>query len=163
MIRLIIYILSIFNVHSGRIFHRRLFIIQLFVSLLNNIIIPCFIVIIVSPNCFYHIFQQESNVISTFQYLDCSVYYVDNTCYIYHNITATTSYTPPFTYSYQCSSDFITYYSSVFLFLCIITSFITPLLDILIIYITKHYCHNFMIMIKFNQIIQLIICASAFS
>ena len=138
MIRCIIYILSTMNVQS-RVFQRRLFVTQLMVSLLNNIVIPCLIVAIVSPNCFYHVFHPQTDVTSSFHYSSCAVYKSDNTCYMEVNSTVSTSYTPPFIYSYQCSSDFVTYYSSVFLFLCVISAFIIPLLDMVLIRLSRSY------------------------
>ena len=138
MIRCIIYILSTMNVQS-RVFQRRLFVMQLMVSLLNNIVIPCLIVATVSPNCFYHVFHPQADVTSSFQYTNCAVYTNDGQCFLKVNTTASTSYSPPFIYSYQCSSDFVTYYSSVFLFLCIISAFIIPLLDMTLIRLSRHY------------------------
>jgi hypothetical protein len=38
----------------------------------------------------------------------------------------TTTYTPPFTYSYQCSSSFVTYYAPTYVIMCIISGFLLP-------------------------------------
>ena len=107
-----------------------LFFIQFVISIFNNIIIPCVMVMIISPNCFYHVFQQETDVISLFPYTVCTSLEdtsVEGTsCVKFSYVNSITSFSPPFTYSYQCSSDFITYYSPVFIFLCIISTFIFP-------------------------------------
>jgi hypothetical protein len=39
---------------------------------------------------------------------------------------AQTSYSPPFDYSYQCSSSFITYYAPAYVIMCIIAGFALP-------------------------------------
>jgi len=108
-----------------------LFFLQFVISIFNNIIIPCLMVIIISPNCLFHVFQQESDVTSLFSYTVCIFIDQNNNCYKYENFDSTTSYTPPFIYSYQCSSDFITYYSPVFILFCSISTFIFPMIQVL--------------------------------
>jgi hypothetical protein len=108
-----------------------LFFLQFMVSVVNNIIIPCLMVLIISPNCFYNVFYQESDVTSTFPIKVCTLLSPSNECIQYTTDFSTTSYSPPFNYSYQCSSAFITYYSPVFAFVCILSTFIVPLLQIL--------------------------------
>jgi len=85
---------------------------------------------IISPNCFYHAFQQESDVVSSFQYDYCNVIDSYGECAASLTTTSTTSYRPPFTYSYQCSADFITYYAPVFVFVCILSTFFIPLIQV---------------------------------
>jgi hypothetical protein len=41
----------------------------------------------------------------------------------------TTTYTPPFAYSYQCSSSFITYYAPAFVNMTIISGFVVPVMQ----------------------------------
>ena len=55
----------------------------------------------------------------------------DGTCYEYITYSSTTSYSPHFTYSYQCSSAFIEYYAPVFVFVCILSTFIIPFNQVL--------------------------------
>jgi len=108
------------------------FFLQFVISIFNNIIIPCAVVMIISPNCFYNVFQQESDVTSLFSYSACTTVNQEATsCVKFSNVDSVTTYTPPFTYSYQCSSDFITYYSPVFIFFCIISTFIFPFIQVL--------------------------------
>jgi hypothetical protein len=47
------------------------FFLQFVISIFNNIIIPCVVVIIISPNCFYNVFHQESDVTSTYSFTSC--------------------------------------------------------------------------------------------
>jgi hypothetical protein len=125
MVRWIIRYLSIKTVEA----QSTLFFLQFVVSMSNNIIVPCVLVMIISPNCFYRVFQRNSDVVSSFHYDDCELVNIYGKCIQHVKITSTTSYRPPFTYSYQCSADFITYYAPVFVFVCIISSFIIPLIQ----------------------------------
>jgi len=108
-----------------------LFFLQFVISIFNNIIIPCVVVMIISPNCFYNIFKQKPDVTSLFSYTVCVFIDQNNSCFLFENFDSTTSYTPPFIYSYQCSSDFITYYSPVFILFCSISTFIFPMIQVL--------------------------------
>jgi len=125
MVRWIVTYLSINDINQLS----TLFFLQFIVSIVNNIIIPCLMVLIISPHCFYHVFQQESDVTSDFYYTDCTNTNQFNACTQYTTYKSATSYSPPFNYSYQCSSTFITYYSPVFMIVCIISTFIIPFLQ----------------------------------
>jgi len=107
------------------------FFLQFVISIFNNIIIPCVVVIIISPNCFYNVFHQESDVTSTYSFTSCSSYYRNGSCETNYNVSSTTSYSPPFIYSYQCSSAFIKSYSPVFVVVCILSTFVFPLTQVL--------------------------------
>ena len=133
MVRWIVGYLSIDTISQ----QSTLFFLQFVVSIFNNIIIPCFIVLIISPNCFNNVFNQESDVKSTFPTTVCSIESPYNTCLLYGITYSTTSYSPPFTYSYQCSSSFITYYSPVFMLVCIISTFVIPILQMIWIKLKK--------------------------
>jgi len=51
--------------------------------------------------------------------------------------TSSSSYHPPFTYNYQCSSSLITYYAPAFVNLCISNAFLSPLLQLLVVLMHK--------------------------
>jgi len=84
---------------------------------------------VISPNCFYHVFQPESDVSSKYSFNSCDIINFNGTCIKYQTEYATTSYSPPFTYSYQCGSEFITYYVPVFVLLCMLSTFIIPIIQ----------------------------------
>ena len=108
----------------GREFH----LVQLLVSLLNNIVIPCIVVAVVSPDCFYNVFVPPPTVRASYVYSRCAFYSIlFGKCVTYEDAVGDTSYNPPFIYTYQCSSSIITYYAPAFVFLCITATFITPL------------------------------------
>ena len=98
---------------------------QLLVALFNNIIVPCLVVLLVSPNCVYNTLVAPPNVSFQYIYHECAIY-AHNTCYLYYPVEAYTSYSPPFTYSYQCSAAFITSYAPAFVYLGVEVAFIAP-------------------------------------
>jgi len=107
-----------------------LFFIQFVISIFNNIIIPFLIVMIISPDCFFHVFQPESDVTTTFNFTNCVFLNPDGMCTQYITYPSTTNYSPPFTYSYQCSSTFITFYAPVYVVQSILLIFIVPLIQL---------------------------------
>jgi Leucine-rich repeat (LRR) protein len=115
--------------------HRRasrtgFFSLQLFVSLFNNIAIPCLVVGAIDPNCFYDIFVPANTETSSFIYAECADYGVLGCVSLLPAVSSST-FRPPFTYSFQCSSSFITYYAPSFLYMCFVATFFSPLAQIL--------------------------------
>jgi Leucine-rich repeat (LRR) protein len=107
---------------------------QLFVALCNNIAIPCLVVAVISPSCFYNVFHAADKVTSEYTYFGpCTAVALVSghsaVCVGQELVTDTTSYSPPFAYSYQCSSSFVTYYAPPFVSMCIIATFVVPLLQ----------------------------------
>jgi Leucine-rich repeat (LRR) protein len=103
--------------------------VQLFVSLINNIAIPCIVVAVISPNCLYNVFVPAPIVSANYEYQKCAGNNLfDGRCLDhYDTLVGEASYNPPFVYSYQCSSSIVTYYAPAFVFLCITATFVTPL------------------------------------
>jgi hypothetical protein len=102
---------------------------QLFVSLMNNIAIPCLVVAAVSPDCFYNLFVPAPAVTVYYVYLYCGIFEGDR-CVFYYPTLASSSYSPPFTYSYQCGAQYIQAYAPTFVYLAIEVAFISPALQI---------------------------------
>ena len=101
---------------------------QIVVNILNNIVIPCAVVAVISPNCFYNALVPAPAVSTTVNYQDCVVSrIIVNKCMDYSDVSLPTSFDPPFTYNYQCSSSLVTYYSPAFVSMCIVSTFVTPL------------------------------------
>ena len=102
--------------------------VQLLVSLINNIAIPCIVVAVISPNCLYNVFVPAPEVNASYRFDSCILHgLIDGKCLNSETEIGTTSYNPPFVYSYQCSSSIVTYYAPAFVFLCITATFVTPL------------------------------------
>jgi Leucine-rich repeat (LRR) protein len=106
-------------------------------SLLNNIVIPCLVVALVSPDCFYEVFAAPPAVTSEFSFPSCVL---DNAhdCVTYTEQSNTISYDPPFRYSYQCSASFVTYYAPAYVILCLMVTFVSPLAQLCVARI--HQC-----------------------
>jgi Leucine-rich repeat (LRR) protein len=121
---------------------------QLLLVLLNVIVIPCVVIMFISPSCFYDALKGTDPVTSSYNYGgSCLEFYyqVDETtgkvafgCIEATGEVETTTYTPPFTYSYQCSSSFITSYAPTFVTMCIISSFVLPAYHLLLLWLRRH-------------------------
>ena len=109
---------------------------QLFVALFNNIAIPCLVVIFVSPSCSYNVLVAPPTVTFLYLYLQCAIF-VNETCFFYYPSVASSTYSPPFTYSYQCAAQFLTSYAPTFVYLAIEVAFVTPALLVLLIRLHK--------------------------
>jgi Leucine-rich repeat (LRR) protein len=109
---------------------------QMFVALLNNIAVPCLVVIVVSPSCLYNVFVAAPKVEAVYTYEACG-YVFGAECLYFVPAFISTSYNPPFTYSYQCSSSFITYYAPTFVLLCLLRAFVSPLQQFLVYHLHR--------------------------
>jgi hypothetical protein len=86
---------------------------------LNNLIYPIIAIMIISSNCFYNALFQASSVSSDYHII---VDYNSNDIHI----DLLSTYDPPFTYSYQCSSVIYSYYCPVFILMLILECFLLP-------------------------------------
>jgi Leucine-rich repeat (LRR) protein len=101
-------------------------------TLLNNIIIPGIAIIFVLPDCFYNALFAASSVTSSYTYNSCYQYFVENSDE--HDCSLKTqdlSYSPPFLYSYQCSSKIVINYVTVYILMFILVGVIIPFFKIL--------------------------------
>lgn len=112
----------------------RLIMIQVFVALLNNVAIPCLVVAVVSNSCFYSVFADAPTITSPYAYQLC-IEVVRGECATNSINKGFSTYNPPFTYSYLCSSSFITYYAPVFVALCVIKTFVVPVGQLLLLFV----------------------------
>jgi Leucine-rich repeat (LRR) protein len=122
---------------------------QLMLVLVNVVVIPCLVVMAISPACFYDALTGSVPVTSSYQYGgSCQMFVVGATPGTSSNLTITcigagtqrelTSYTPPFTYSYQCSSSFVTSYAPTFVIMCIISGFVVPAYHAVLLWLRRH-------------------------
>jgi hypothetical protein len=107
-----------------------LFGLQLFVQLSNLILVPCVVVVLLSPDCLRSALVPTGSVTTSFTYQSCDVFDATTGCQSYAMQTATTSYDPPFSYSNQCSSSLLSYYAPVFVYMSLIVTFVHPLLSV---------------------------------
>lgn len=104
----------------------RVFYMQLFVLLMNNIALPCIVVAAISPGCFYNVFITAPACESSYLYQQCSGVILETGCNIYVTTQASVSYNPPYSYSYQCSSSFVKNYAPAFIYMCFTATFLVP-------------------------------------
>jgi hypothetical protein len=99
--------------------------------LFNNLIIPIIAILIILPDCFYNAFFAPATVTSSYQYYNCAEYYDRGIIgYDCTQLTQDTSYTPPFIYSYQCSSKIVINYVPVYIMMFIFVGVIMPIKNI---------------------------------
>jgi hypothetical protein len=92
---------------------------------LNNFFYPIIAIMIVSSNCFYNAIFQAAAVTTSFSELGAS-----KTATVVLSVSS--SYNPPFTYSYQCSSFIYSYYCPVFLLMLLFESILLPVMKVLV-------------------------------
>ena len=117
----------------------------LFVSLFNNIMVPCLAVAVISSNCFLYAIIPSPSVSTTFSLFDCVYelfFYTQETtaCAVYSTLTYETTYQPPFDYNYQCSSTLLTNFAGLFVYRFTIGRIILPLIEILMIKPLQRLC-----------------------
>ena len=109
---------------------------QVFITLVNNIAIPCVVAAVASPNCFYNYFYKTAKIEVVIDFPFCTSF-SGSTCTTYSTSTTDVSYQPPFTYGYQCSSSLLTYYAPSFLISCLLVTFVFPLGQVMLLYLCK--------------------------
>jgi Leucine-rich repeat (LRR) protein len=120
--------------------------------LLNVVVIPCVVVMFISPACFYDALKGVDSVTSTYNFSgSCLNFWIvtdDSTgdmtaiCAAVSTEVGTTTYKPPFTYSYQCSSSFVTYYAPTFVIMCIISGFVVPAYHLVLLWLRLYLSPN---------------------
>jgi hypothetical protein len=115
------------------------------------IVIPCLVLMVISPACFYDALKGTDAVTSSFEYSgDCLSFKVVTSpltgsqtlmCAGAQTAVDSTTYTPPFTYSYQCSSSFVTYYAPTYVIMCIISGFVVPAYHLVLLWLRSYLSH----------------------
>lgn len=102
------------------------------IVLFNNLAAPFIATAFISPNCFYNVIVTPEKVSTSFESTSCIFEFFegnDEYCSSYTTTVTTTSYIPPYIYSYQCASTFISDYAEVFVYMYLQIAFITPLIQ----------------------------------
>jgi hypothetical protein len=115
---------------------------RVLIVLFNNIVAPCAATAAVSPNCFYYVLTSPQQVASSGNVVRCQEITFDGTCIKFQNYLFTTSYSPPFIYSFQCSSTLITNYAAIFVYMFLIDAFAKPLFLLCVRFVYLHYRSN---------------------
>jgi Leucine-rich repeat (LRR) protein len=112
-----------------------------FMILLNNMIFPAIAIIFVSPDCLINALVSETAVTSSYSYQICSRYFFigSEICVEHLTYSVASSYSPPFIYSYQCSSIIIINYVAVFILMSIFEGIIQPCFKLLVKFLYDGY------------------------
>jgi hypothetical protein len=105
--------------------------VQVFLALFNNIAIPCLVVAVLSPSCFYGVFAAAPIVNSQYFVERCIFEANFAVCSYQLPVYLTSTFSPQFRYDYQCSSSFITYYAPAFVYLGLAASVAAPMVSVL--------------------------------
>lgn len=120
-----------------------------FLAMFNNIAAPCIAVLALSSHCFYDLIIPPDAVNVTYTYQACISYLDDAgtlSCSQYGLAKKENSYDPPYVYSQQCTSDIITQYVPIFVFMFIFQGFVIPVIQMIGIIVhphnimTRHLC-----------------------
>jgi hypothetical protein len=130
------YMIDLVTAYSGRErASSSLVTLHMLLSILNNIVIPCLVVAAQSPSCFLNVFRASPTVNAYYRVPGCSslgVFTVDGAstvttvCSSQSPVPLSLQFEPHFSYSYQCSSSFITYYSPVFVLMGLTAGVLIP-------------------------------------
>lgn len=106
---------------------------QLVLSILNQIIIPCLVTAFTSPSCFQSLVIEPDDIVSAYSYDFCRRYFLneDNTqgeCLQYDVADVDViPMTPPFIYNNLCSSVLLTTYIPVYIFMFSLQIIMSPM------------------------------------
>ena len=119
---------------------------MVFTVLLNNIVIPCIAIAVVSPHCYYNAFFAERPT-ETISVYTCQLYRFReggtvrnlDDCLVYDRYQYENTYNAPFYYRYECSAAFSMKFVAVYIFMFIIVGAIMPFLNICLQFLYFYY------------------------
>jgi Leucine-rich repeat (LRR) protein len=100
---------------------------------LNNLIYPILAIMAVSTNCLHDAIFQPPSIASS--YIGEELTQLGSAAMM----TVSTSYNPPFSYGYQCSSVIYAYYTPVFIIMFTFESVVIPVFQLFL----RFYCENY--------------------
>jgi Leucine-rich repeat (LRR) protein len=137
------YMIDVVTAYAGRrSVSSSLVTIHMLLSILNNIVIPCLVVAVQSPSCFLNVFQASPTVHADYIVPGCVTFTTAivngstfaTTCTYLYPVSLSLQFEPHFSYSYQCSSSFITYYSPVFVLMGLTAGVLIPVAQAVSLY-----------------------------
>ncbi len=106
-------------------------------SLFNNIMAPIISVAIVSSDCFYYVVKNPPQVTSSYSVTTCndkhfSLLALGEVCTVQSTTVYSTSYDPPFVYSYQCTSELLVNFVDIFIYRYLLGGIVAPAIEVLL-------------------------------
>jgi hypothetical protein len=98
-------------------------------SVFNNVIAPFLAAALASPNCFFFILFSPAKVSVSYDIFQCIEFATNtfrNYCEAFGYVSHATSYSPPFIYSFQCSSSLLASFADVFMYRYIMVGIVVP-------------------------------------
>lgn len=126
---------------SERLMHARrsngFFQLQVFIGLFNNIAIPCLVVAAQSSSCFRDILFPPGAIEGNYAAQTCIIEQMSDDAFEVEcsdsiDEAEQFTFTPQFSYSYQCSSSFITYYSAAMVYFALTAAVLVPAMRLLL-------------------------------
>lgn len=108
----------------------------LIVCLFNNIVAPFIATAMVNTNCFYYALVPADNVKYFGEINLCLREYANYECALKDTISLSTSYQPTFVYTYQCTSDLLALFASVWIYMFLFGGILVPLFN-LVVYVIE--------------------------
>ena len=104
------------------------------ILVMNNIIIPTVAETAVDSNCISDLLFTPHELSVSYSYSVCTLFALgpQAACAASYRVVNSASCVPPFTYRYQCSSTIISNYSSVFVYMFLLTALKGPLMHIML-------------------------------
>ncbi len=112
----------------------------IYLSMFNSVIAPVLAVAFVSADCFYYVLNTPPEVTVEYSFLECTAVYatpLTTRCIGIDRVTQSTSYTPSYQYTYECSSSLMTSFGDVFLYRYLISGCLMPLINIFMKYVQE--------------------------
>eukprot|EP00981_Chlorochromonas_danica_P007589 scaffold1816_cov192-Ochromonas_danica.AAC.1 len=94
--------------------------------LFNTIVAPCLATMVASSDCFYYVFASPDTITASYSFQECVVFTEIN-CAAYRTSTHSIDFSPPFSYTYQCSSAMLVDYAYVFAYKYVLIGILYPL------------------------------------
>lgn len=110
---------------------------HLFMLLFNSVFAPVIASGLTARNCFAELFTGIDSIETEGVYNLCTSADDKGQCISYTGLSLSTTFIPPYTYSYQCGSTVLTSFIPVFILAYTLRAFAQPLLMFCIMYITK--------------------------
>eukprot|EP00981_Chlorochromonas_danica_P010269 scaffold3071_cov194-Ochromonas_danica.AAC.1 len=108
--------------------------------LFNTIVAPCLATMVASSDCFYYVFASPSTITASYSFEEC-VKFAGLGCEAFQLTTHSIDFSPPFSYTYQCSSAMLVDYAYVFAYKYVLIGIFYPLLVLsLVLYVDWRRC-----------------------
>eukprot|EP00981_Chlorochromonas_danica_P013160 scaffold5921_cov189-Ochromonas_danica.AAC.1 len=94
--------------------------------LFNTIVAPCLATMVASSDCFYYVFASPDTITASYSFQECAEF-AGVGCLVYQTATHSIDFSPPFSYTYQCSSAMLVDYAYVFAYKYVLIGILYPL------------------------------------